>query len=53
MRFFKDEEEANTKMLSSGLSQEQANQLHKKRRNDLLGKISQADGEALIKMRDA
>lgn len=53
MRFFKDEEEANQKMLQAGLTQEQANELHKKRRNDLLGKISQKDGEALIKMRDA
>ena len=40
-------------MLQAGLSQDQANELHKKRRNDLLGKISQKDGEALIKMRDA
>ena len=53
MRFFKDEEEANQKMLQAGLTQEKANELHKKRRNDLLGKISQKDGEALIKMRDA
>lgn len=43
MRFFKDEEEANQKMLQAGLTQEKANELHKQRRNDLLGKISQAD----------
>lgn len=53
MQLFSDEKEANQRMLDAGLSQDQANELHKQRRNDLLGKISQEDAHALIKMRAA